>query len=142
MSTYTPDLPREAAMELIDGQWFEGLDNAPDGKRQAFAFFQAPDDYLDVGDSLASVVLHTAGGNRGDIDRTDRLTIDVYAPGTDAVKIAEALADRLVNDGFPHDLEAGFVDEIRCDVSPHDVPFPADVARARAGFLVTYRPID
>lgn len=130
---YVPDLARDAAFELIDGQWFAG--------RQAFAFYQLPGDYLDVGDDKASVSLYTTGGNRGDWDRTDRLTVDVYAPGTDAVVIAEAIADLLVNDGAPYDLEAGYVDEVRVDVTPHDVPFPGGgVNQARVVFLVTHRP--
>lgn len=130
---YVPDLPREAAFELINARWF--------GSRQAFAFYQLPDDFLDVGDDKASVALYTTGGNRGDWDRTDRLTVEVYAPGTDAVTVAEAISDRLVNDGGPHDLEAGYVDEFRVDVTPHDVPFPGGgVNQARVVLLVTHRP--
>lgn len=130
---YVPDLPREAAFELIDGRWITG--------RQTFAFYQLPGDYLEVGDDKASVALYTTGGNRGDWDRTDRLTVEVYAPGTTAVGIAEAISDLLVNDGAPHDLGAGYVDEFRVDVTPHDVPFPGGtVNQARVVFLVTHRP--
>ena len=133
VETYRPDLAREAAFEVINARWF--------GDRQAFTFYQLPDDYLDVGDDKASVALFTTGGNRGDWDRTDRLTVDVYAPGTDAVLIAESIADLLVNDGAPHDLEAGYVDEIRVDVTPYDVPFPGGgVNQARVVLLVTHRP--
>lgn len=133
VETYRPDLAREAAFEVINARWF--------GDRQAFTFYQLPDDYLNVEDDKASVALYTTGGNRGDWDRTDRLTIDVYAPGTDAVLIAEAISDLLVNDGAPHDIEAGYVDEFRVDVTPHDVPFPGGgVNQARVVFLVTHRP--
>lgn len=133
VETYRPDLAREAAFEVINARWF--------GDRQAFTFYQLPDDYLNVEDDKASVALYTTGGNRGDWDRTDRLTIDVYAPGSVAVLIAEAIADLLVNDGAPHDLEAGYVDEFRVDVTPHDVPFPGGgVNQARVVFLVTHRP--
>lgn len=142
VETYTADLPREAAHELIDGRWFEGLPVAPAGRRQAFAFFELPNDFENVGDDKASVGLYTTGGNRGDLDRTDRLTVEVYAPGTDAVRICEAIADLLVNDGLDHDLQAGYVDEIRCDVTPHDVPTVRSLNQARAVFLVTYRPTD
>lgn len=134
MTEYVPDLAREAAFELINGRWFL------QGSRQAFAFFQLPNDYLDVGHDKASVALYTTGGNRGDFERTDRLTVDVYAPGTDAVHIAEAINDLLVGDGGDRDLGAGYVDEFRCDVTPYDVPFPADVNQARAVYLVTHRP--
>jgi len=130
---YVPDLPRDAAFELINARRF--------GDRQAFAFYQLPDDFLDVGDDKASVVLYTTGGNRGDWDRTDRLTVEVYAPGTDAVAVAEAISDLLVNDGDPHDLEVGYVDEFRVDVTPHDVPFPGGgVNQASVVLLVTHRP--
>ena len=130
---YVPDLAREAAFELINTQWFDG--------RQAFAFFQLPDDYLDVGSDKVSVGLYTSGGNRGDVDRTDRLTVETYAPGTDAVHVLEAIADLLVNDEQSHDLAAGYVDEIQCDITPYDIPFPGGgVNQARAVFLVTHRP--
>lgn len=130
---YVPDLAREAAFELINGLTVED--------RLVLAFYQLPGDYLDVGDDKASVALYTTGGNEGDFDRTDRLTVDVYAPGTTAVLVAESIKNLLVNDGFAHDLEVGYVDEIRCDVTPHDVPFPGgDVNQARAVFLVTHRP--
>jgi len=151
---YISDLAREAAFELIDGRLFHG--------RQTHAFYQLPEDYLQVGPplqlhedhfqdghplpeheepALASVALYTTGGNRGEWDRTDRLTVDVYAPGTEAVLVAEAVADLLVNDGDPHDLEAGYVDEFRVDVTPHDVPFPGGgVNQARVVLLVTHRP--
>lgn len=135
--TYVPDLAREAAFELIDSRWFTDLTGTD---RQAFAFYELPADYLDVGTDKASVSLYTTGGNRGDIDRTDRLTVEVYAPGTAAVEVAEAIEALLVNDGGDHDLQAGYVDEVRCDITPHDVPFPADVNQARVGFLVTHRP--
>lgn len=134
---YVPDLAREAAFELIDSRWFTNLAGSD---RQAFAFFQLPNDYLDVGADKASVALYTTGGNRGDWERTDRLTVDVYAPGTDAVLISEAISDLLVNDLLPHDLQAGYVDEFQVDVTPHDVPFPADVNQAQTVYLVTHRP--
>lgn len=130
---YVPDLARDAAFELINGTTIED--------RLVLAFYQLPADYLDVGDDKASVALYTTGGNEGDFDRTDRLTVDVYAPGTTAVSVAESIKNLLVNDGFAHDLEVGYVDEIRCDVTPHDVPFPGgDVNQARVVFLVTHRP--
>lgn len=134
---YVSDLARKAAFELIDGRWFTDLYGED---RQAFAFYQLPPDYLDVGTDKASVSLYTTGGNRGDWERTDRLTVDVYAPGTDAIDISEAISDLLVNDLLPHDLDAGYVDEFQVDVTPHDVPFPADVNQAQTVYLVTHRP--
>src|SRR5690625_8016061 len=96
--TYRPDLARDAAFELIDARWF--------GDRQAFAFYQLPAEYLEVGDDEASVALYTTGGNEGDYDRTDRLTDEVHAPGTEPVRIAEDIKTRVGNDGNPHELEA------------------------------------
>jgi hypothetical protein len=133
MIDYPADLPRDAAFELINGRTFHG--------RLTLAFFQLPDDYLDVGTDKASVALYTTGGNEGYMDRTDRLTVEVHAPGTAAVLVAEAISSVLVNGGMPHDLDVGYVDEIRLDVTPYDVPFPGGgVNQARAVFLVTYRP--
>lgn len=128
---YVKDLARNAAFELIDGKWF--------ADRQAFVFYELPVDYQDVGDDKASVNVYTTGGNRGDFERTDQLTVEVYAPGTDAVDVLEAISDVLVADGDDHDLVAGYVDNIRCTTTPYDSPFQSDINKARAIFQVTHR---
>lgn len=122
---------REVLYELIDGQTFAG--------REVTAYFQLPADWLEVAEQGAAVLVYTSGGNQGWIDRTDRATVEVYAPGTAAVAVAEGIRAAIVGQG--HDLVAGYVDEVRCDITPHDIPYVSEaVNQARMGLLVTSRP--
>lgn len=122
---------RDALYELIDGREFAG--------RTATAYYQLGLDYTTVGQAGAAVLIYTTGGSEGAIDRVDRATVEVYAPGTKAVEVAEAIRAAIVD--RPHDLEAGFIDNISTDVTPHDIPFQSElVNQARVTFLVTVRP--
>lgn len=123
---------RDVLFELIDGREFSGA--------QVAAFYQLPVDYAADASETPQVLIYTAGGTQGWIDRVDRATIEVYAPGQQAEFVANAIVSAVVGQG--HDLAAGYVDEIRCDITPHDVPFQSEVVNlARAGLLVTTRPI-
>lgn len=134
MSTATEDLvfpdTRDVLYELIDEGSFAG--------KVATAFYQLPVDYATR--EGATVLIYTTGGTQGWVDRVDRATVEVYAPGETAVKVAEAIRARIVGAG--HDLAAGYVDDIACDITPHDVPHAAETVNlARAGYLVTSRPV-
>lgn len=134
MSTAEADLvfpdTRDVLFELIDGGEFAGSVVA--------AAYRLPVDYATRPEVTA--LIYTSGGTQGWVDRVDRATVEVYAPGEQAMRVAEAIRAVLVGDG--HDLAAGYVDEITCDITPHDVPHAAEtVALARAGYLVTTRPI-
>lgn len=125
---------RDVLFEMIDGGEFAGVTVA--------AFYQLPIDYAEratVGETPI-VLIYTSGGTQGWIDRVDRATYEVYAPGTQAVEVAEAIRAHVVGSG--HDLEAGYVDDIACDITPHDVPHASEAVNlARAGLLVTTRPL-
>lgn len=128
--TVYPDT-REVLSALIDGHEFAG--------RLATTYFQLQTDYQSVAQDGAAVLIYTTGGTEGHIDRVDRATIEVYAPGTDAVAVSEAIRAAIVESD--HDTAAGYVDDVRCEVTPHDVPFPSElVNQARATYLVTARP--
>lgn len=134
MSTAEADLvfpdTRDVLFELIDGGEFAEVEVA--------AVYRLPVDYA-TRDSVTALI-YTSGGTQGWVDRVDRATVEVYAPGEQAMRVAEAIRAALVGDG--HDLDAGYVDEITCDITPHEVPHAAEtVALARAGYLVTTRPI-
>lgn len=123
---------REVLFGLIDGEVFAG--------RTARAFFQLPVDFTTPRDGEAMVLVYTSGGTQGWVDRVDRATVEVYAPGTDAVAVAEAIRAAIVGDGL--DTAEGYVDSITCDITPHDVPFQSEAVNlARAGYLVTSRPL-
>jgi len=139
MSTF-PDT-RDVFDELVHGKTFAG--------RKVELFYRLPTDYTTraakVGNAVALV--YTTGGTEG-LDRVDRATLEVYAPGTDADDVAEAIRDEVAGDpilwgdeGKPHDLTAGYVDGVKCDITPHEVPFPSDAVRqVNALYLVTSRP--
>lgn len=130
LATY-PDT-REALYELIDGRVFAA--------RTVTAYFQLQIDYQDVAQDGAAVLIYTTGGTEGHVDRVDRATIEVYAPGTAAVEVAEAIRALIVD--RPHDLTAGYVDDITCNVTPHDVPYQSEAVNlARTVYLVTSRPL-
>lgn len=139
MSISQPDMMfldvREALLELVDGKTFAG--------RQVSGWFHLPADFVaraTTGETPL-VLIYTTGGTQGWIDRVDRATVEVFAPGTDAVQILEAIRADIVGDA--HDLAAGYVDDISCDVTPHEVPFASDVVnQARMSLLVTSRPRD
>ena len=127
---------RDALYELVDGKTFAGYETT--------AFYQLPVDYAErsapPNELVATALIYTTGGTEGWVDRVDRATIEVYAPGPDAVKVAEAIRAAIVGHG--HELEAGYIDEISCDITPHDVPHQAETVNlARAGYLVTTRPL-
>ena len=123
---------RDVLYELIDGAEFAG--------RTVTAYYQLPVDYSMQAQGSPVVLIYTAGGTQGWIDRVDRATVEVYAPGTAAVEVAEGIAAAVVGQG--HDLAAGYVDEIVCDITPHDVPHASEAVNlARAGYLDTTRPI-
>lgn len=125
-----PDV-RDALYELIDGREF--------ASRTATAFYRLSLDYVTVAQAGAAVLIYTSGGKEGWLDRVDRATVEVYAPGAVAVEVAEAIRAAIVGEG--HDLAAGYIDSVECDITPHDVPYQSEAVNlARAGYLVTTRP--
>lgn len=129
MSGLTYPDTRDVLFELIDGQEFAGY--------TAQAVYQLPIDFA-TREGL-TVLIFTTGGTEGYVDRVDRATVEVYAPAPDAVRASEEIRAAIVGEG--HDLVAGYVDTIACDVTPHDIPFTADTSQARTGYLVTTRPL-
>lgn len=123
---------RDALYELIDGRTFAG--------RTVTAYYQLQLDYATAAQDGPVVLIYTTGGSEGLVDRVDRATVEVYAPGTAAVEVAEAIRVAVVD--RPHDLEAGYIDSVRTDITPHDVPYQSELVNlARVSFLVTSRPL-
>lgn len=123
---------REVLFELLDGRTFAG--------RLVSMYFQLPVDFTTPRAGEATGLVYTTGGTQGFIDRVDRATIEIYAPGTAAVEVAEAIRASIVGDGI--DTAEGYVDSITCDVTPHDVPHVSEAVNlARMSLLVTSRPL-
>lgn len=121
---------RDAVFTLTDGVEFDGETVA--------AYYQLQ---VDFADRLPAALIYVTGGTEGYIDRVDRLTVEVYAPGEQALKIAEDIRAAIVDE--PLDIPGvGYIDDIHCDVTPHDVPYQNErINMAAATYLVTSRPL-
>lgn len=102
--------------------------------------------HLEVGDKgallgpfpLAQVFV--TGGTRGHVDRVDRVKVDLYAPGEQAVNVLESITAYICRAGV--DTTAGYLDSIDPDVTPVEVSYFSDTLNlATATFLVTSRPL-
>ena len=80
------------------------------------------------------------GGTESYVDRVDRVTLDCYAPGQQAVNTLESVKAFLR--GTDIETPHGYLDEIRVDQVPTDIPYQSETLnKATATFLVTSRPI-
>ncbi|MBG6083239.1 hypothetical protein [Zhihengliuella flava] len=85
-------------------------------------------------------LIYTMGGTEGYVDRVDRVTIEVYAPGEQAVNTLESIRASIVGDSI--ETPSGYLDEIAVESVPTEVPYISDkLNKAEARFLVTSRPI-
>lgn len=81
------------------------------------------------------------GGDQGAIDRVDRRTVDVYAPGQQALEVLESIGAFIC--GTDIETPSGYLDKIEFDVTPDDAPYQSDTLnKATASFLITSRPIN
>lgn len=86
------------------------------------------------------VHIYTKGGTEGYVDRVDRVGMDVYAPGEKAVDTLESIRAYITGDNI--ETSAGFLDNIRTDQVPEDVPYASSTLHQAVGsFTVTSRPI-
>jgi hypothetical protein len=81
------------------------------------------------------------GGEQGAVDRVERRTIDVYAPGEQALDVLESICASIY--GTDIETPSGYVDKIAPDVTPDDASYQSDTLnRATATVLVTLRPLN
>ena len=124
---------RSALFDLIDGATHEGV--------TVRAAYHLPGDaYGQLQGPYPIAHIYVTGGTEGFIDRVDRATIDVYAPGEQAVNVLESIRATIRGENI--ETPSGFLDRIDPDVTPADIPYQSDTLnRATATFLVTSRPI-
>jgi hypothetical protein len=124
---------RDALFDLIDGATHLG--------QPVRAVYQLPaDSYGAIKGPFPIALLYVTGGTRGFVDRVDRATIEVYAPGQAAVNTLESISASIIGDGI--ETPSGFIDSIEADITPAEVPYQSDTLnKATATFLVTSRPI-
>lgn len=127
-----PDV-RDALFDLIDGASHLG--------EPVRAVYQLPaDSYGSLQGPFPVALIYVTGGTRGFVDRVDRVTIEVYAPGTQAVNTLESISASII--GTDIETPSGHLDGIEADVTPADVPYQSDtINKAVASFLVTSRPL-
>lgn len=120
---------------------FDLIDGAEHLGETVHAFYQTPaDDYGAIDGPFPLAVIFTTGGTEGFIDRVDRATIEVWAPGERAVDTLESIKASICGDGI--ETPNGYLDSIKADQVPTDVPYQSDVLnKAVATFLVTSRPL-
>ena len=120
---------------------FDLIDRATHLGETVAAVYQIPaDDYGAIRGPFPVALIYVTGGTRGVVDRVDRATIEVYAPGTQAVETLESIAASIA--GSDIETPSGFLDSIDQDVTPADVPYQSDTLnKAVATFFVTSRPI-
>ena len=123
---------RDALFDLIEGATHLG---AP-----VKAVYQVPaNSYGAIEGPFPLALIYVTGGNRGFVDRVDRATIEVYAPGQQAVSTLESISASIIGEAI--DTPSGFIDDISADITPADVPYQSDTLnKAVATFLVTSRP--
>ena len=124
---------RDALFDLIDGATHLG--------EPVRAVYQIPaDDYGAIQGPFPVALIYVTGGTRGFVDRVDRATIEVYAPGQAAVNTLESISASIIGEDI--ETGSGFIDKIEADITPADIPYQSDTLnKATATFLVTSRPL-
>jgi len=124
---------RSALFDLIDGATHEGV--------AVRAVYHLPaDSYGQLLGPFPVAHVYVTGGTEGFIDRVDRATIDVYAPGEQAVNVLESIRASIRGENI--ETPSGFLDRIDPDITPADVPYQSDTLnRATMTLLVTSRPL-
>ena len=129
--TVFPDI-RECFNSLIDGTEHLG--------ETVTAVWHLSADSYDNESFWPLVLIYVSGGTEGAYDRVDRVILECYAPGTRAVETLESIKSLIC--GTDIETVAGYLDSIRVERVPKDVPFQSDVLnKAEAEFLATSRPL-
>lgn len=127
-----PDV-RECLNDLIDGSIHLGQ------PVRAVWHLQA-DAYGALLGPFPVVLIYTNGGTERSVDRVDRVTLECYAPGTQAVNTLESVKSFIC--GTDIETAHGFLDGITSDQVPEDVPYASETLnKATATFMVTSRPL-
>ncbi|WP_028265934.1 hypothetical protein [Arthrobacter sp. MA-N2] len=124
---------REVLFDLIDGAQHLG--------KPVRVVYQLPaDSYGALKGPFPLALVYSGGGTRGFVDQVDRATIELYAPGQQAVSTLVSISASII--GTDIDTPSGFIDSIEADITSADVPYQSDTLnKAVATFLVTSRPI-
>lgn len=79
-------------------------------------------------------------GTEGFLERVDRVSVDFYAEGEQAGRLADAFKLRVTGENLMID-GVGLLDTVVAETVPHDVPYPSDrINVSSAVYRVTTRP--
>lgn len=123
-----------ALLDLIDGATHEGE------TVRAVTWLQAGEYGVLAG---PYPLAHITGrpGTTGYVDRVDRRTIDLYAPGEMALNVLESITASICGTGI--ETPSGYLDMIEVDENPEESPYQSDTLnKATVTLLVTSRPIN
>ncbi|WP_190264880.1 hypothetical protein [Glutamicibacter nicotianae] len=118
----------DAVLDLIDSKVFAG--------KQVRAGTYLP---LTSFDSEPFALVIGEGGPPGYVDQVERVRIQIYGPYNDPLDIAKSMRAQLVGDNI--DTPAGFIDNIKADQVPTQIPYHETVSMATLMLSVTSRPI-
>lgn len=124
---------RGAVWDLINGAEHVGV--------TVSAFYHLPaDDYGSLVGPFPVAHITTEPGAQGYLDRKDRITVNVYAPGEQAMNVAQSVYASIV--GPDIETPSGYLDEIQADQTPYERPYPSDTLnQAEFRVVVTVRPV-
>lgn len=127
--------------ELINGT--EHVSWVYDGEPQTVTIQAAYHTLADERGSVEAnqVVLTADAGTQGFLDRVERISLDCYAPGEQAMNILNSVLGLVVGAGI--ETESGiYLDRVEVDQTPHELPYPSETMNhAMCRLLVTVRAV-
>ena len=133
---------RAALFELIDGSEHVArvVDGVPDLVPVRASYHVLADERGGI-EGDPQVVITQDPGTQGDIDRVDRVTLECYAPGEQAINILNSILGVVV-DSHIETPSGIYVDRIDVDQTPHELQYPSDTINlAACRLLVTVSPV-
>lgn len=129
---------RAGLFELIDGSAHVGrvVGGVPEMVTVRASYHLTADERGGIGPN-PQVVIVLDPGTQGDIDRVDRVSLDCYAPGEQALNVLNSILGVVV-DSHIETPSGVYLDRVEVDQTPHELPYPSDTAnQARCRLLVT-----
>lgn len=123
------------------GAVFDLLDGAEHVGEPVTAVYHLPaDSYGSLEGPFPVALITTEPGTQGYLDRKDRVVVEVYAPGQQAMEVAQSIYASIVGDDI--DTPSGYLDNIRADQTPFERPYQSDTLnRVEFRVIVTVRPV-
>lgn len=111
------------------------------GENVRFVWHLPADAYGQLEGPFPLVLVNSPRGEEGYLDRVDRVVLECYAPGTQAVETLESIKASIV--GTDIDTPSGFLDSVRVVATPEDIPYTHDTLnRATLTVDIITRPIN